>query len=106
MWAETSINAKQDQAYTVKQGGNDVVKIYGAYDPSSYLVASYKRKWSTGDLNRDIVLKGGQSRYCFIYGNNLQFSGFAQQEKACIELNLKTNYLSSFRVVTKNATTD
>lgn len=106
MWAETSISAKEDQSYTVNQGGNDVVKIYGAYDSSSYLIASYKRKWSTGDLNRDIILTGGQSRYCFIYGNSLSFLAFTQLEKACLDFSLKTNYLSNFRVATKNSTTD
>ncbi len=79
MYAETSQNAKLDQAYVIKQGGNDVVKVYGSYDPTSYLVASFKRKWSTGDINRDMILTGGQSRYCFIYGNSLTYAGFAQQ---------------------------
>jgi hypothetical protein len=32
MYAETSTYAKEDKLFTVKQGGNDVVKVYGAYD--------------------------------------------------------------------------
>jgi len=69
MYAETSIFAKEDQLYVQKQGGKDIVKIYGAYDSTGYFVASYKRKWSTGDVNRDTILQGGESRYCFIYGD-------------------------------------
>jgi hypothetical protein len=81
-----------------------VVKIYGAYDPAAYLVASYKRKWSTGDVNRDSVLTGSTSTYCFILGNGLAFNGFVQPSKACLDFTLKSNYLSNFRVASKNAT--
>ena len=78
MWAETYRVAKGDKEYTVKQGGNDVVKVYGAYDETGYLVASFKRKFSTGDVNRDTILDSGESRYCFIYGNSLAYNGFVQ----------------------------
>ena len=45
-----------DLSFTQQQGNNDVIKIMSAYDSSSYFVASYKRKFSTGDLNRDNIL--------------------------------------------------
>ena len=89
----------------MKQGGIDIVKVYGAYDPIGYFAASYKRKWSTGDVNRDSILQGGVSRYCFIWGNDLAFGQFLQSERTCIEFTLKTNYISSFRVASKNGTT-
>lgn len=59
MWAETYRVAKGDKEYTVRQGGYDVVKVYGAYDETGYLVASFKRKFSTGDINRDTILDTG-----------------------------------------------
>lgn len=62
----------------MKQGGNDVVKVYGAYDETGYFAASYKRKFSTGDVNRDMIIEGGESRFCLIYGNSLAYVGFAQ----------------------------
>ena len=78
MYAETSTSAQEDKSYTVKQGGNDVVKVYGAYNETGYLVASFKRKFSTGDVNRDTIIENGESRYCFIYGNALAFDRFVQ----------------------------
>lgn len=79
-----------------------MVKVYGAYDETGYLVASFKRKFSTGDVNRDTILEGAESRYCFIYGNSLAYNEFVQPEKQCIDFTLKTNYLSNFRVASKN----
>lgn len=51
-----SNSAMDDLSFTERQGNNDVIKIMSAYDSSSYFVASYKRKFSTGDLNRDNIL--------------------------------------------------
>jgi len=41
------------------QGGKDVIKTYGAFDSAGYFVGSFKRKFSTGDINRDSVLDIG-----------------------------------------------
>ena len=68
MYAETSLLAKEDNLFTKNQGGIDVVKVYGAYDETGYLVASFKRKFSTGDVNRDSIVVDGENRFCFIYG--------------------------------------
>ena len=48
--------AKDDYDYVTLQGGNDIIRLSGALQSSSYLVSSYKRKFSTGDLNRDNVI--------------------------------------------------
>ncbi len=80
-----------------------MVKVYGAYDETGYLVASFKRKFSTGDVNRDTILDSGESRYCFIYGNSLAYNNFVQPERQCLDFTLKSNYLSNFRVASKNA---
>ena len=45
--------AAKDDSYTPNQGSQDVVTVMTAYDSSSYLVGSYKRKFLTGDVNRD-----------------------------------------------------
>lgn len=46
------------------------MKIYGAFDSAAYFVASYKRKFATGDINRDTVITSGNNTFCFIYGNS------------------------------------
>lgn len=53
---KNSTSAKNDYDYVDYQGGNDIIRLSGALQSSSYLVASYKRKFSTGDVNRDTVI--------------------------------------------------
>jgi hypothetical protein len=79
MYAVSASSAKADGLYPVKQGSDDVVKVYGAFDSSSYLIASYKRKFSTGDKNRDeIISNSSANTFCFYYGNSLAYSSFNQ----------------------------
>jgi hypothetical protein len=78
MFAPNSSFAQQDQLYVINQGSNDVIKIYGAFSSTSYFIASYKRKLSTGDVNRDSIITDKANRFCFIYGNGLAYSSFAQ----------------------------
>lgn len=89
--------ALDDRNYVTGQGSNDVLSVLTAYDSSNYLVGSYKRKYSTGDSNRDVVLSSGASRYCVIYGTSLAFSTFTQSDKFCFDFTLTTEYTSYFR---------
>lgn len=93
--SETSANS--DLLYSVGQGSNDVVTVLTAYDSSSYFVGSLKRKYSTGDLNRDIILSSGENTYCVIYGNSAAFTTFTQVDKFCFNFSLTTQYSSIFR---------
>lgn len=52
-------SANADLLYTIGQGSNDVFKVLTAYDSSAYMVGSFKRKFSTGDTNRDDILSAG-----------------------------------------------
>lgn len=45
-----------DVTFTTNQGSDDIITIMGGIDLSSYFIATFKRKFSTGDINRDIVL--------------------------------------------------
>ena len=45
--------AARDSTYVVNQGSQDLVTVMTAYDASAYYVGSFKRKYSTGDVNRD-----------------------------------------------------
>lgn len=62
------------------------------------MVAQYKRKFSTGDVNRDNVITAGNNTFCFILGDNLAFTTFVQIERVCLNFNLTTSYLSYFRI--------
>ena len=42
-----------DDKYVVGQGSQDLMTVLTAYDSSSYFVGSFKRKFLTGDVNRD-----------------------------------------------------
>ena len=68
-----------------------------AYDSSNYMVGSFKRKYSTGDGNRDTILSEGPNTFCVIYGNALAFGSFAQLDKYCFNFKLQTQYSSNFR---------
>ncbi len=68
-----------------------------AYDSSSYMVGSYKRKYETGDTNRDDILVNGASTYCVIYGNSLAFSSYGYSDRFCFNFTLSTQYSSYFR---------
>jgi hypothetical protein len=96
-YAVSETSASADLLYTIGQGSNDVFKVLTAYDSSGYMVGSFKRKMSTGDVNRDIILSAGESTYCVIYGNSLAFSTFSQADKFCFTYTLTTQYSSIFR---------
>lgn len=82
--------AAKDDTFVVQQGSQDVVEVLKAYDPTSYFVASFKRKYSTGDVNRDQNVASGPNTYCFIFGDALAFSSFQQTENQCFSFSLST----------------
>ena len=96
-YATSATSAAKDNTYTINQGSQDVVTVLTAYDSSAYFVGSFKRKFSTGDTNRDFVVVSNANKYCFIYGNALAFSSFVQNEKICFDFTLTTEYASNFR---------
>jgi hypothetical protein len=96
-------SAKGDLEYTELQGNNDVVKIMSAYDSSKYLVGSFKRKFSTGDLNRDNILINEANTFCFIYGNSLAFTTFTQTSRMCFNFSLGAPYSFNFRQTSTTA---
>ena len=52
-YATSASSAATDSSYVVNQGSPDLVTVLTAYDASAYFVGSFKRKFSTGDVNRD-----------------------------------------------------
>ena len=96
-YATSPTSAARDSTYSVNQGSQDVVTVLTAYDSSAYFVGSFKRKFSTGDTNRDFIVNSNDNQYCFIYGNALAFSTFAQNEQICFNFTLTTEYSSNFR---------
>lgn len=52
-YAVNSTFAAKDDAFATQQGSQDVVLVLSAYDPLQYYVGSMKRKYVTGDINRD-----------------------------------------------------
>jgi hypothetical protein len=89
-YALSATSATADLSYVTNQGSNDIFTVLTAYDAASYMVGSFKRKFSTGDVNRDIILSNGPSTYCVIYGNNLVFTTFAQADQFCFNFTLQT----------------
>ncbi len=83
--------ADKDNNFVIGQGSQDLVTILTAYDPSSYYVGTFKRKFQTGDVNRDEIVVEGENTYCFIYGNALAFStSFTQSQVVCFNFTLTT----------------
>jgi hypothetical protein len=104
-YAVSSSSAADDYAYSPGQGSDDVYTVLTAYESSSYMVGSYKRKYSTGDMNRDVILSNGASLYCVIYGNTLAFSTFGQVDQFCFNFTLQTEYSSYFRQTSSTSVT-
>lgn len=96
-YAVNSTFAAKDDAFAIQQGSQDVVLVLSAYDASQYYVGSMKRKYATGDTNRDQIVSSNDNTYCFIYGNALAFSTFVQSETQCFNFTLTTQYTSNFR---------
>lgn len=62
------------------------------------MVGLYKRKFLTGDNNRDIDISAGENTFCFLLGDAFAFTDFTFEERICLNLNLATSYYSNFRV--------
>ena len=78
-YAMNSSYAARDISYVTNQGSQDLVTVLTAYDASAYYVGSFKRKFSTGDVNRDSDVQSSyENTYCFIYGNSQAFTSFTQ----------------------------
>ena len=98
MYATDSSNAMDDYDYVLNQGGNDVFENLGGVDESAYMIALLKRKFQTGDNNRDRNITAGANTFCFILGDNFVYTSFVQAERVCLQFNLTTSYYSNFRV--------
>lgn len=52
-YATSTTSAARDISFVANQGSQDLVTVLTAYNPTSYYVGSFKRKFATGDINRD-----------------------------------------------------
>lgn len=98
MYISNSSYAAEDLNYVDNQGGTDVFENLGGAISGGYMVALYKRKFKTGDNNRDINITAGDNFYCFILGRTWTFSTFIYEDRVCMNLTLTTSYYSNFRV--------
>jgi hypothetical protein len=105
LYSVNSSFADYDQNFVVNQGSQDLVTVLTAYDPTSYLVGSFKRKFQTGDVNRDQIVTDKANTYCFIYGNALAFSSFIQNQVVCLNFTLTTEYDTNFRQTSSTSVT-
>lgn len=98
MYATNSTYAVDDYDYPLNQGGDDITENMGGVDEAGYMIALYKRKFETGDNNRDRNITAGANEFCFILGDDFAYTTFTQSERVCLTLNLATSYYSNFRV--------
>lgn len=62
------------------------------------MVALYKRKFRTGDNNRDKNITAGSNQFCFLLGSSWAYSNYIYNERICLNLTINTSYYSNFRV--------
>jgi hypothetical protein len=92
-----------DTDYTVNPGSYDLIKVNGGYSASAYLIASYSRKYVTGDLNRDTDLSAGNNTFCFVAGEAIIMTNNSYNTSlACIDFSLSECMTSTFRDPTQN----
>lgn len=105
MYIKNGTYATEDLNYVDLQGGTDVFENLGGAVSGEYTVALYKRKFRTGDNNRDINITAGANLYCFFLGRTWAFTTFTYDDRICMNLTLTTSYYSSFRVSQSTADT-
>ena len=74
MYMKNSSYAADDYDYPTLQGGDDVTENLGGVNSTKYMVALYKRKLSTGDVNRDNEITSGENKFCFLLGDEWLFT--------------------------------
>lgn len=103
MYITNSSYALQDINYVDNQGGTDVFQDLGGATDGGYMVALFKRKFNTGDNNRDINLTAGANVYCFYLGSSWAYTNFTYDNRICLPLTLQTSYYSNFRVASSSS---
>lgn len=104
MYITNSTFADQDLNYVQLQGGSDVYQNLGGAMDSGYTIALYKRKFRTGDNNRDKNVSAGSNNFCFILGSAWAYTNFTYSDRICLTLNIATSYYSNFRVSSSSGT--
>lgn len=103
MYIKNSSYATEDLNYAIDQGGTDVFENLGGAISGGYMVALYKRKFRTGDNNRDLNITAGANNFCFILGRTWAFTNFTYDDRICLSLTVNTSYYSNFRVSESSA---
>ena len=98
MYITDETTVKKDLDYVENQGGDDKIENLGALDQTQFMIAQFKHKFSTGDVNRDKIIESGENTFCFILGDNLEYNSFVVEERQCLDFSLTTPYSSLFRV--------
>lgn len=103
-WSVNHTAPLNDTQYVANPGAYDLIKVNGGYDASTYLIASYCRKYATGDLNRDTVISSGNNTFCFVSGEStaMNRSTSYHTSLACINFTLTTPMAATFRDPAKN----
>jgi hypothetical protein len=103
-WAIGHSAPLNDTEWNPNPGAYDIVKVNGGYDASTYMIASYCRKYSTGDLNRDSVLTAGNNTFCFVSGESTAMNRTTSSHTSlsCINFTLATTMTGTFRDPAKN----
>ncbi len=104
MYIMNNSYALKDIDYVVNQGGTDVFQNLGGASDGEYMVSLFKRKFKTGDNNRDINITSGSNVYCFYLGSSWAYTNFTYDNRICLPLSLKTSYYSNFRVSSSTST--
>lgn len=98
MYITNATYADLDLNYVVGQGGNDIYENLGGVLDEAYTVALYKRKFRTGDNNRDKNITAGPNQFCFLLGHTWAYVNFTYADRTCLNLSINTSYYSNFRV--------
>jgi hypothetical protein len=93
-----------DTQWVPNPGANDIVKIMGGFDSESYIIASFCRKYATGDVNRDEELEAGEKTFCFVAGEavTLNRANSSHTGVVCLNFTLGELYSATFRDPLKN----
>lgn len=89
---------KKDIDFVQNQGGTDVFQNLGGASDTEYMVALYKRKFKTGDNNRDINVTNGNNVYCVYLGTSWNYINFTYDNRICLPLVVNTSYYKNFRI--------
>lgn len=97
MFMLSSTSSDLDTNFEEEHGSDDTFLTLGSAS-QSWMLTMFKRKFITGDNNRDIQLNWGANTFCFLLGKERLYRTFEFTERVCLDITVENAVTSRFRI--------